>query len=231
MSTHIQPPLLTNADLECMPDDGKRYELIGGELYVSSAPDLIHQRAAVKILVFLANFLEMHPIGEILMTPGVILSDYDGVIPDIVYLSNERRDQIATGARIFGAPDLVIEILSPGSQNRDRDRRVKLSLYEKFGVDEYWIVDTRQREVEVYRRKNLTLELFTTFVSDEKITTPLLPEFSWLVKASLSDSCKAPEGWDLNTGNRPKRATRVESSGPLINTGRQTGSPSLLPHL
>ena len=183
MSTHIQPPLLTNADLECMPDDGKRYELIGGELYVSAAPDLIHQRAAGRIYLAFSRYLEHQPIGEILFGPGVILSDYDGVIPDLVYLSIERRAEIATGARIYGAPNLVVEILSPGKQNMERDRKKKLKLYETFGVDEYWIVDTRQQEVEVYRRKNPSLKLFTTFVSDETITTPLLPDFGCPVQS------------------------------------------------
>ena len=182
MSTHIEP-LLTNADLERLPDDGNRYELIEGELYVSTAPDLIHQRTAGRIYLALAKYLEQQTIGEILLGPGVILSDYDGVIPDLVYLSNERRDQIATGARIYGAPNLVVEILSPGAQNMDRDRKKKLKLYAKFGVEEYWIVDTCGRAIEVYRREGDTLKLFTTFVSDETITTPLLPGFGPAVKS------------------------------------------------
>ena len=106
--------LLTNKDLEGLPKDGKRYELIGGELYLSTAAELIHQRTAGKLFRALIYYLDSNPIGEILTTPGVILSDYDGVIPDLVYLSSERRDEIATGARIYGAPNLVIEILSPG---------------------------------------------------------------------------------------------------------------------
>jgi len=107
----------------------------------------------------------------------------DGVIPDLVYLSNERRDEIATGARIYGAPNLVVEILSPGKQNKEHDRKKKLKLYAKFGVEEYWIVDTRDRSIEVYRREAETLKLFTTFVDDESITTPLLPDFGPLVKS------------------------------------------------
>lgn len=182
MSTHIEPPMLTNADLECMPDDGNRYELIEGELYVSTAPDLIHQRAVGKIYTAFTKYLEEHPIGEILFGPGVILSDYDGVIPDLVYLSNQRREEIASGERIYGAPNQVIEILSPGTQNRERDRKLKLKLYSKFGVEEYWIVDPRVRAIEIYRREGETLKLFTTFISDETITTPLLPDFEPAVK-------------------------------------------------
>jgi Uma2 family endonuclease len=177
MSTHIEPPMLTNADLECLPEDGKRYELIEGELYVSTAPDLMHQRAMGKIYAAFAKYLEQNPIGEILFGPGVILSDYDGVIPDLVYLSNQRREEIASGDRIYGAPNLVIEVLSPGTQNSERDRKLKLKLYAKFGVEEYWIADPRARSIEAYRRENKTLKIFTTFASDETITTPLLPGF------------------------------------------------------
>ena len=75
--------LLTNKDLECLPDDGNRYELIEGELYVSTAPELIHQRSVGNIHFAFMNFLSKNPIGEILYGPGVILSDYDGVIPDL----------------------------------------------------------------------------------------------------------------------------------------------------
>jgi Uma2 family endonuclease len=176
MSAHLES-LLTNADLEGFPQDGNRYELIGGVLYVSTAPDLIHQRAAGRIYIAFDKYLEQEPIGEILLGPGVILSDYDGVIPDLVYLSNERRDEIATGARIYGAPNLVVEILSPGKQNMERDRKKKLTLYAKFGVEEYWIVDTRERAVEVFRREGETLKLFTTNIIDETLTSPLLPGF------------------------------------------------------
>jgi Uma2 family endonuclease len=185
MSAQVEP-LLTNKDLECLPDDGNRYELIEGELYVSTAPDLIHQRALGKLYFSFASFLIKNPVGEILFGPGVILSDYDGVIPDLVYLSNERRDEIASGARIFGSPNLVIEIVSPGMQNAERDRKLKLRLYRKYGVEEYWIVDPRVRAVEVYRTEDEGLKLFTTFVSDEAITTPLLPGFTCAVKELFS---------------------------------------------
>lgn len=176
MSAQIET-LLTNKDLEGLPQDGNRYELIEGELCVSTAPELIHQRVIGKLHFAFANYLAEKPIGEILYGPGVILSDYDGVIPDLVYLSNERRDQIATGTRIYGAPNLVIEVLSPGTQNMERDRKVKLNLYDKYGIDEYWIVDTRARSIEIYRREAGKLKFFTTFVSDENVTSPLLRDF------------------------------------------------------
>ena len=179
--TVVSEPLLTNKDLELLPRDGNRYELIEGQLYVSIVPELEHQRTLGDLLFSFMCYLNSNPIGEVVATPGVILSDYDGVIPDLVYLSNERREEIATGTRIYGAPNLVIEILSPGVQNMERDRKVKLKLYDKYGVDEYWIVDTRARAIEVYRREDKKLKFFTTFVADEDITTPLLPGFTCAV--------------------------------------------------
>jgi Uma2 family endonuclease len=182
MSAQIET-LLTNADLEGLPYDGNRYELIEGELYVSRPDDLIHQRTLGNVFTAFEKYLEQNPIGEILFGVGVIFSDYDGVIPDLVYLSNKRRDEIATGDRIYGSPELVIEILSPGTQNMERDRKLKVKLYAKFGVEEYWIVDSRMRAIEVYRREGKTLRLFTTFVGDENATTPLLPGFEAAVSS------------------------------------------------
>jgi Uma2 family endonuclease len=180
MSAQVEP-LLTNKDLECLPDDGKRYELIEGELYVSDPSDLIHQRTLGKVFHALSRYLNDEPIGEAIIGPGVIFSDYDGVIPDLVYLSNERSAEVAGGARILGAPNLVIEIVSPGMSNAERDRKFKLKLYRKYGVEEYWIVDPAERAIEAYRTEG-SLKLFTTFLSDEVVNTPLLPGFTCAAK-------------------------------------------------
>lgn len=181
MSFAVVEPLLTNADLGNVPDDGKRYELIGGQLFVASAPDLVHQRISGRTFRAFTYFLDDNPIGEILATPGVIFSDFDGVIPDLVYLSNERRDEIASGARIYGPPELVIEILSPG--NAMRDRREKLQLYNRFGVAEYLIIVPLERAVEVHRRENGVLRLSATYAGDDVITTPWLPGFSCVARS------------------------------------------------
>ncbi len=180
MSLAVVEPLLTNADLGNVPDDGKRYELIGGQLFVASAPDLVHQRISGRTHHAFFSFLLANPVGEILATPGVIFSDYDGVIPDLVYLSNERRDEIASGSRIYGAPELVIEILSPG--NAMRDRREKLQLYNRFGVAEYWIIVPLERAVEIHRREDGALRLFATFAGEDVITTPILPGFACIAR-------------------------------------------------
>ncbi|MEK6325786.1 MAG: Uma2 family endonuclease [Acidobacteriota bacterium] len=177
MSTQIEP-LLTIADLDAMPDDGNRYEIIEGELFVSCAPFLTHQRVSRNLFVRISNCLEQNPIGEVLATPGVIFSEFSGVIPDIVFISNERRGEIASAERITGAPDLIIEIVSPGSENERRDRIAKRQLYGKYGVKEYWVVDPLQRTIEIYARVGRNLKLRTMLREHDDLTTSLLPGFS-----------------------------------------------------
>src|SRR5437773_12025976 len=124
MSTEIQP-LLTIADLDAMPDDGNRYELIEGEILVSRAPSLLHQRILRNLMKVFLIYLSQNNIGELLPGPGVIFDEHNAVIPDLVFLSQERINQIAKGERLTGAPDLVIEILSLDKENELRDRNFK----------------------------------------------------------------------------------------------------------
>src|SRR5947207_11659879 len=129
MAANIEP-ILTIADLDVMPDDGNRYELIEGELFVSCAPSLKHQVIVGNVDHLLRSYLDRNPIGMVVPGPGVIFSKFSGVIPDLIYISNKRWAEIA-GDRVEGAPDLIIEILSPGPENERRDRQVKRQLYRK----------------------------------------------------------------------------------------------------
>src|SRR3989454_12565817 len=145
-------PLLTVADLDAFPEgDGNRYELIGGELFVTSAPEISHQRILQKLAVSLGEYLRANPVGILVPGAGAIFSDYDAVIPDLAFVRNERWDEVVTGEKFTGALDLIIEVMSRGKENRDRDLLVKRQLYGKYGVAEYWIVDAENRLVEVYR--------------------------------------------------------------------------------
>ena len=179
MATNIEP-VLTIEDLDAMPEDGNRYELIEGELFVSRAPGLTHQRIVRRLLVAIENYLDRNPIGEVLPGPGVIFSDFNGVIPDIVYMSNERREEIVQGEKITGAPELVIEVLSPGIENERRDRHAKRQLYGKYGIEEYWIADPENSTLEIYRSPGLRLT--ATLGIEDEITSPLLPGFSHRVR-------------------------------------------------
>jgi Uma2 family endonuclease len=177
MASRIEP-LLTVADLDAFPDDdGNRYELIDGELFVSRAPGIPHQRVLHNLQIELATYLKANPIGILVPGAGAIFSDYDAVIPDLAFVSNERWNEVVTGEKFTGALDLVIEILSPGSQNRQRDLSAKRQLYGKYGVKEYWIVDSENQQLLVLRLQGHTLEDISMLNSDGELTSPLLPGF------------------------------------------------------
>jgi Uma2 family endonuclease len=179
--------LLTVADLDLMPEDGNRYEIIEGDIFMSRAPRLKHQLVVHHLDRQIGNYLADNPIGIVAPAPGVIFDEYNGVIPDLVFISNERRAQVAGGEKITGAPDIVIEVLSPGPDNERRDREVKRRLYAKFGVREYWIADLENRRVEIYRLKDDVLEAIRTLGENDEITTDLLPGLRCSVQSIFRD--------------------------------------------
>ena len=170
----------TSRDLENMPDDGKRYEIIDGELYVSHAPHLDHQYVSDMIVAALNYWSMPRGAGRAASGPGLIFSDDDSVIPDAVWMSAARRAEIVRDGKLYGAPELAIEILSPGSSSAQRDKDIKLKLYSRRGVLEYWIVNWRTREIEVYRRESAErgLVLIATLHEQDTLTSPLLPDFA-----------------------------------------------------
>ena len=177
-------PLLTVADLDAFPDDdGNRYELIEGELFVSRAPGIPHQRVLQNLQLEFGLYLKANPIGILVPGAGAVFSDYDAVIPDLAFVRNERWDEVVTGEKFTGALDLVVEILSPGTQNRQRDLSAKRELYGKYGVKEYWIVDSQNQSVLIFRLHEQTLEEIVTLVGDQELASPLLPGFQ--LKASV----------------------------------------------
>lgn len=171
-------PLLTVAYLDTLPDDNNRYELIEGELFVTCAPGLPHQLVLQRLQVALFKFLETNRIGIVAPGAGAVFSDYDAVIPDLVYVRNERWDQIVANERFIAAPDLVIEVVSPGKENRDRDLLAKRRLYAKYGVEEYWIVDRENLSVMIFRLHDRRLVETATLDGTDEITSPLLPGFA-----------------------------------------------------
>ena len=179
MATKIEP-LMTVMDLEAMPDDGNRYEVIEGELFVSCAPGLTHQQVSMNLTFLISRYLENNPIGLVFATPGLILTELSGVIPDIVFFRHERSQEIISDERLVRGPDLVIEILSPGAENSRRDRVAKRQLYARHRVPEYWMVDPAKGVLEVYRLQCDSLELVETLKDRDQISTPLLPEFACL---------------------------------------------------
>ncbi len=178
----------TSGDLELLPDDGKHYEIIDGELYVSKAPRYEHQRACANTLFLLGQWSRQTRLGEVVSSPGIVFADDDDVIPDLVWISRERRDQIlGHDGHFHAAPELVIEALSFTGNNERRDREAKLKLYSRRGVKEYWLINWLMRQVEVYRRRGRGLQLVAKLQASQTLASPLLPGFSCQVAEIFAD--------------------------------------------
>ncbi|MGI8668251.1 MAG: Uma2 family endonuclease [Aridibacter sp.] len=178
------PIRYTVDDLEFMPDDSNRYELIEGKLFMSHAPHLDHQILTANLVFQFKLYLQNNPIGIIVPTPGVIFGSGDAVIPDLVFATHETINLSIgeEGQKFAGkfllAPDLMIEILSYGKKDIERDRIHKRELYGKYKVKEYWIVDGMFNTIEVYQLTKDGLDRIKRFEIHETIETPLLPDFS-----------------------------------------------------
>ena len=180
MKSPVQP-ILTVADLDAMPDDGNRYELIDGELLVSRAPSFKHQLISQNFQMAIGTYLADNPIGKVVSGVGVIFDEYRSAIPDVLFVRQERLNEVVSGGRLTGSPDLVIEILSPGTENERRDRIIKRHLYGEQGVKEYWIADPENRSIEIYELEDNGLQLRGTLGEDDEITSSTLPGFQYLV--------------------------------------------------
>lgn len=170
----------TSTDLEGLPDvDGVRYEIIDGDLHVSKQPQWHHQYACGEVFAALREWSRPTGLGVPGFAPGLIFAPDEDVAPDVVWMSRARRARLLDeGGHLRAAPELVVEVLSPGAANERRDRDFKLKLYSRQGVDEYWIVDWRLQTVQVYRRRELALQLVATLRGDDVLTSPLLPDFA-----------------------------------------------------
>jgi len=143
-----QKLVLTYEDYQKLPDNGTRREILGGELFVTPAPTPRHQHVVATLLVALKTHIDARRLGAVLASPiDVVLSSTDVVQPDIVFIA-ERRRAIIGEAAIHGAPDLVVEVVSPGTAPTDRGR--KMQAYARAAVAEYWIVDPDARVIEDY---------------------------------------------------------------------------------
>jgi Uma2 family endonuclease len=156
-----------------LPDDGKRYEIIDGELYMSNTPTTKHQLISGKFFGLLFIYLQSHPIGILMSAPlEVFFSKTNLAQPDVVFICNSRGD-IVKPEHVKGAPDLVIEVLSPSTEKRDRT--VKLKMYAKFGVQEYWMAKEKTATVEIYRLQKGELVLVARLGKSDVLTSPLFP--------------------------------------------------------
>jgi Uma2 family endonuclease len=156
-----------------LPED-KRYEILEGELYVVPAPNIRHQRISKRIQIALIRQAEEKGLGEVLNAPcDVVFSEENVVQPDILFVSRERMAIIGE-ANVPGAPDLVVEILSPGT--RGKDLATKRKIYARFGVQEYWIVDPEANRIEVLTWKGSGYIIAGVYQDSEFLSSPILPE-------------------------------------------------------
>ncbi|MGH2586150.1 MAG: Uma2 family endonuclease [Dehalococcoidia bacterium] len=136
-------------DIWDTPDDGKRYEVIDGALFVTPPPGWGHQRSLNKLGFFVSGYVYERNLGEVAQAPvGVVLDDENGIEPDLIYVSKERL-HIISERGVEGAPDLIVEVLSPSTQSRDKG--IKMRRYAAAGVPRYWMLDYRRHFLEAHR--------------------------------------------------------------------------------
>lgn len=169
------PRRMTYEEYRNLPGDD-RYELVEGELLLTPAPSNRHQAVLGNIYFGLRLFLAERRLPAPRVAPlDVILADHTVLQPDLLYVSRERSAIVDPDGGTHGAPDLVVEILSPSTASRDLV--VKRQLYGQYGVREYWIVDPKERSIEVLTQQGEGLETWQRFEETESLTSPLFPAF------------------------------------------------------
>lgn len=177
--------LVTYDDYRNLPDDGNRYEIIGGELLMTPAPNTKHQRISHKLEYELEDYIQEHRSGEIFDAPmDVVLSMTDVVQPDLMYISNERS-QIITERNIVDIPDLIVEIISETTKVTDQTR--KKTLYEKHGLKEYWLVYPDDEKVEQFILQDKKLALNKTFEKSDMLSSKTIEGFTIELNAIFGD--------------------------------------------
>jgi Uma2 family endonuclease len=175
MSAPLVRPYITYEDLCRLPSDGKRYELFDGEAYMCPAPSAWHQNLLVRLVVLFQAAIRDR--SKVYVAPvDVVLDRATAVQPDLLLILETRLDIIRHA--IHGAPDLVLEILSPSTTAMDRG--LKMETYARYGVGEYWMVDVEREAIEIYRldQNASAYRLVQTCRKDYQATTPLLPALS-----------------------------------------------------
>ena len=164
----------TYEDYAKLPE-GAPYQLIGGELIMTPAPTPYHQYISGNIYSILKEFVEKNNLGQLYYSPiDVYFEETETYQPDIIFISKERLD-IIKETKIEGAPDLVIEILSPATAYYDL--RKKFKIYEKHGVKEYWIVDPEEKSIEIYQNQEGKFKLIQMAKEKDTVNSSLFKDF------------------------------------------------------
>jgi len=185
--SHLQedlmvPPLLekkkawTYKDYLTLPEDNNLYEIIDGELYMTPAPTPLHQKVSHNLQRLLGNFVKQHDRGDIYPAPVDVVFDSSNIVqPDIIFISRENRS-IVKEKNIQGAPDLVIEIVSPGTFQKDRV--FKMKIYARYGVKNLWLIDPHNRTLEAFELDKETYRLVDALAGEEIFRPSLFPDLT-----------------------------------------------------
>jgi Uma2 family endonuclease len=166
-------PRVSFADLERAPEDGRRYELYDGEVYVVPAPIPLHQVIQYTLAEQLRAICRRHGGFAVGSPIDIVLSDYDVVQPDLIVFGPARAHLVDLRTAIRHAPDLCVEILSPSTEATDRGR--KLQMFARYGVAEYWIVDPVNEFIEVHRLEAGTYVLVQRASGDDEVSSLVVP--------------------------------------------------------
>lgn len=166
----------TYSDYAALPDDGRYYEVVNGVLFMTPAPNIPHQETVGRLFFHLFGHVEGTRLGRVFVAPiDVELAPNVVVQPDVVVVLNESRGAITEG-RIIGAPDLVVEVASPGTRNHDR--REKYDAYARAGILEYWIAEPTTRTIEVFVLGTAAYQPLGVFQGKSILPSQLLPGLS-----------------------------------------------------
>lgn len=170
---------VTAQDYRALPQNGQRYQLVEGDLYMAPAPNRFHQEIALNIVLNIANYLKSRPVGKIFIAPfDVYLNDANVFQPDLVFIASGNYG-VLTDTGVEGAPDLIIEILSTGTAKLDRNP--KRRVYAESGVKELWLVDPQVENVAVYYLQLNPNQPVSVYSTTDRFKSPFFPDLELAV--------------------------------------------------
>jgi Uma2 family endonuclease len=191
-------PRISYEDLQQTPEDGRRYEIYDGEVFVVPAPVPLHQIVVLNLEDLFRAWVRQHG-GLVLVSPiDIVLSEYNVVQPDLVFFTPERLHVVHAREPIRAAPDLAVEVLSPSTRATDRGR--KMQLLARYGVPEYWLVDPDARAIEVYQLDEGAFVLRQAASSGGRVRSVRVAGIDWaaddIFKTDLQSGWRSEEGLD-----------------------------------
>jgi Uma2 family endonuclease len=182
-TVEVTKPRVSFADLQQMPEDGRRYELYDGELYEMPGPIILHQVVANNLKRIVEDFSSIHGGVSLISPIDVVFSQYDVVEPDVLLYVQARRHLLNFRTAAHVAPDLAIEVLSPSSRSNDRGRKQRM--FARYRVPEYWIADPDSSQLEVLTLQDDDYVVLQVASAEETVRSPLLAPFTFAVERAF----------------------------------------------